>query len=193
MPGGREPGHVHPDLGDDDGGGGRPDAGDLIQACCRRGERGQVRLDLGVDGGDVGVETVDAVEHPGQQETVMIVEVPVERLLEPADLGPHPGACQLRQHLRITFTGDQRGHHRPPGHPEDVGGDDGELDAGFEQLLDPVLLRGAHTDQIDAVTGQIPQPPDRPRRHETGPQHLPFGDLAQPDRVQHIFSELNRS
>ena len=41
-------------------------------------------------------------------------------------------------------------------------------------------------DQIDAVAGQIPQPPDRLGRHETGSQHLPFGDLAQPHGVEHI-------
>ena len=40
VPGGGEAGHVHPDLGDDDRGGDRPDAGDLIQPCRRRGERG---------------------------------------------------------------------------------------------------------------------------------------------------------
>ena len=187
VPCGRESRHVHPDLGDDDGGGDRPDAGDFIQAGRRHGERGQVGLDLGVDGGDVGVDTVDTVQHPGQQESVMLVEVAVERLLEPTDLGAHPGARQLRERLGVAFPGDQRGHHRPPGDPEDIGGDHGELDARvFEEFLDPVLLRGAHTDQIDAVAGQIPQPADRPRRHETGPQHLPFGDFAQPDRVEHV-------
>ena len=75
----------------------------------------------------------------------MIVEVPVERLLEPADLGPHPGACQLRQHLRITFTGDQRGHHRPPGHPEDVGGDDRELDAGVSSSFSTRFFSAVRT------------------------------------------------
>ena len=69
VPRGGEPGHVHPDLGDDHGGGDRPDAGDLIQACRRRRERGQIRLDLFVDGGDVGVDAVDAVQHPLQAGT----------------------------------------------------------------------------------------------------------------------------
>ena len=36
------------------------------------------------------------------------------------------------------------------------------------------------------VAGQIPQATDRPRRHETGPQHLSLGHLAQPHSVQHI-------
>ncbi len=116
-----------------------------------------MRLDLGIDGGDVGVDTVDAVQHPGQQKPVMIVEVPVERLFEAADLGPHPRPRELREHLGVAFTGDQRGHHGPPGYPENVRCHHGELDAGvFEELFDPVLLRGAHTDQVDAVAGQIP-------------------------------------
>lgn len=67
MPRGGEARHVHPDFGEDDRGGDRPDAGDLIQAC-RRCERGQMCLDLCVEGGDVGVNTIDAVEHPGEQD-----------------------------------------------------------------------------------------------------------------------------
>ena len=89
--------------------------------------------------------------------------------------------------MGIAFSGDEGGHHRPPGDPEDVGGHDRKFDAGvLEELFDSILLRGPGTDLIDAVTGQIPQLPDRFGRHETGAQHLPFGDLAQPDRIQHI-------
>ena len=53
--------------------------------------------------------------------------------------------------------------------------------------------RGARGHQIGAIAGQIPQPPDRAGRHETRAQHLPLGHLAQPDGVQRVFSELNRS
>jgi hypothetical protein len=114
-------------------------------------------LDFGVEGGDVGVDTVDPVQHLGQQEPVVVVEVPVERLLEPVDFGTHPRPRHLCQHFRVAFTGDQRGHHRPPRHPENVGRDDRKFDAGvFEELLDPVLFRGPRTDEIDAVAGQVP-------------------------------------
>ena len=118
MPGGGKAGHIHPDLGDDDRGGNRSDAGYLIQPCrcCR--ERDQMRLDLVVEGGDIGLGAVDAVQHPGQQEPVMIIEVTVERFLKAGDLGAHPGAGHLRQHVRVAFAGDQRGHHRPSGDPE---------------------------------------------------------------------------
>ena len=50
----------------------------------------------------------------------MISEVPVEGLFKPIDLAAHPCPRQLREHLRVAFASDQRGQHRPPGHPEDV-------------------------------------------------------------------------
>jgi hypothetical protein len=77
-----------------------------------------MRLDLLVNGGDVGVDAVDAGQHPGQQEPVMLIEVAVEGFLELGDLGAHPAARQLGQDLGVAFTGDQRGHHRPPESPE---------------------------------------------------------------------------
>ena len=50
----------------------------------------------------------------------MVGEMSVEGLLEPIDLAAHPRPRQLGQHLRVAFASDQRGQHRPPGHPEDV-------------------------------------------------------------------------
>ena len=38
----------------------------------------------------------------------MIIEVTVERFLKPGDLGAHPGAGHLRQHVRVAFAGNQR-------------------------------------------------------------------------------------
>jgi hypothetical protein len=144
VPGGGEPGHIDPDLGQDDRGGDRPDTRDVIEAGRRRGERGQLRLDLCIDSGDVGVDRVDAAQHPGEQECVVVIEVPVERFLEQAELGPYPRARQLREHPGVALPADQGGHHRPPGDPENVGGHDGEFDAGvLEEFFDPVLLRRA--------------------------------------------------
>jgi hypothetical protein len=108
--------HRCPAVGNRD----RTDARDLIEASRRLGERGQLRLDLGIDRGDVGVEALDPRQHARQQEPVMIGEVPVEGLLQPIDLAAHPCPCQLGQHLRVAFAGDQRGQHGPAGHPEDV-------------------------------------------------------------------------
>ena len=176
---GREPGHVDPDLGDDHPGGDRPDAGDLIQPGGRLSERGDQVLDSVLDGGDVGVDRIHVGQHPRQQKRVVFGEPALERLPQRGDLLPHPGTCQLGQDQRIAFPGDQGGHHRPPRDAEDVGGDHRHLDAGvFQQLLHPVLLPAPLPDQVDPVPGQVPQPTDRLRRHETRPQHLPFGDLA---------------
>jgi hypothetical protein len=135
----------------------------------------------------VGRQGVDAGQHAAQQESMVVGEGPDERLLQPADLAAHRAAGQLRQHPRIPLTREQRVHHRPTADPEDVAGHDRQLDLGvFQQLLDPVLLPRAVGDQRDPVAGQVPQPPDRQRRHETGPDHLPLGDLAQPHRVQPV-------
>lgn len=77
---GGEAGHVGADLGEDDAGGGRADPGDLIEAGDHVTESGHLRLDLGVEGGDVSLDRVDPGQHPRQQELV----VPVER-------APHQG------------------------------------------------------------------------------------------------------
>jgi hypothetical protein len=44
---------------------------------------------------------------------VVVIEVPVERFLEEADLGPHPRPRQLREHLGVALPGDQGSHHLP--------------------------------------------------------------------------------
>jgi hypothetical protein len=117
------------------------DPGDLVETVDRVSESGDLLLDPGVDGGDVGAQGVDAGQHPAQQEGVVLGEVADEGLLEHGDLASHPGVGQLRQHLRVALAADQRIEHRPPRHPEDVRGDDRHLDLGvFEQLLNPVLL-----------------------------------------------------
>ena len=82
MRGGGEPGHVGPDLGEDDVRGGDPDPGDLIELVHRLGERGDQLLDPGLDRGDVGAGLVDPGEHGAQQERVVVGEVPDERLLQ---------------------------------------------------------------------------------------------------------------
>jgi hypothetical protein len=109
----------------------------------------------------------------------------VNASLQHGDLLAHGVPGQLRQHLGVAFPGDQRGQHVPPGDPEDVRNHDGKLDLRvFEQLLDPVLLRGPGRDQVGAVAGQVPQLAERRRRHETRPDHLPLSDLTQPDAIQ---------
>lgn len=72
-----------------------------------------MNLDLGVHSGDVVVDRVDPAQHPHQQETVVVVEVSGEGLLELADLRAHPGPGHLRENLGLAFPGDHGGHHRP--------------------------------------------------------------------------------
>ena len=172
-------------LGDDGMRGDQADAGDLIELGYRRSERGDLLLDPRVEGGDIGGDRIDTADHLPQQERVMAGEITGERLLQHRDLLAHGAPGQLRQRLGVTLPGDQRGQHVPPRGPEDVRDHDGKLDLGvLQQLLHPVLLRGAGGDQVGAVAGQVPQLADRRRRHEARPDHLPLGDLAQPGRVE---------
>jgi len=88
--GGREATHVDPDLGDEHVGGGPADPGDLIQLIDRRRERADLLGDLGLQRGDVDADLVDAGQHGGQQEPVMVAEVAGERLLQHTK-----GSCRI--------------------------------------------------------------------------------------------------
>jgi hypothetical protein len=50
--------------------------------------------------------------------------------------------------------------------------------ASSSSLLHPLLLGGPGRHQIRPIAGQMPQLPDGRWGHETGPQHLPLGDLT---------------
>src|SRR5512132_1962923 len=89
--------------------------------------------------------------------------------------------------LGVALSSDQCGQHGPAGDPEDVAGHHREFDLGvLQQLLDPLLLGGPRRHQIGPVAGHVPQLPDRRWWDEAGPQHLPLGELAQPDRIQGV-------
>ena len=74
MPRGREHGHVDTDLGDQDPGGNLTDARHRQQMLEGPVERDGLRLDVGVDGGDVGVDLVDVIQVHSQQDRVMLTE-----------------------------------------------------------------------------------------------------------------------
>ena len=87
----------------------------------------------------------------------MVGEPPGERLLQPGGLASHRPTGHVGQNLRVPLPGDQRGHHLPTGHPEDIAGHHRQLDLGvLQQLLDPLLLRRPGGDQVHPVPGQIP-------------------------------------
>jgi hypothetical protein len=109
-------------------------------------------------------------------------------------LGLHPAAGQPGEQRRIPLSGDQRLDHGAAGHAHDVGGHRRYLDQGvFEQFLQPLHLPGTVVGEICPQPGVVAQSPDRCRRHETRPQQALLGQLGKPNRVQLVFSELNRS
>jgi hypothetical protein len=79
--------------------GGAADPGDLIQPVDRLDERGDRRLDAGLQCGDVGAGLVDPPKHGLQQEGVMVGEVAMEGLLQQGGLGAQAAPGQLRQGL----------------------------------------------------------------------------------------------
>jgi len=187
VSGGGEPGHVTTGLGDDHLSGALPHPRDGLQALDLAGERAHLFLDPGRELLNRRGELVDAVQVQLAQERVVLAEVPPQRLDQLGDLGAHPGVRQLGQHPGIPFPGDQRRQHRPPGLAQDVRRDAGQFDPGvFQFLLQPVGLPGAFSGQGGAVTGQIPQVPDRFGGHERGPQQPTLAHLTQPRRVGHI-------
>jgi hypothetical protein len=117
LPSGREPGHIHAELGDEQVRGGLADPGNLIQPLDRRRERGDQLLELGVEVGEIGVQRVHPAQHLSQEEGVLVGKEPGERLLQQRQLGAHPSTGQLRQTLGVTLPGDQRGPPWPAQKP----------------------------------------------------------------------------
>ena len=118
---------------------------------------------------------------------MMVGEPAGQRLLQGRRLAAHGCPGHVGQHLRIAFTGDQCGHHRPARHTEDVAGDDRQLDERIlQKLFHALLLSSPGLDQIHPIAGQVPQLPKSLRRHKARPQHLPLSDLAQPHGIQPI-------
>ncbi len=96
-------------------------------------------------------------------------------------LRPHPALGQISEDLGVAFAGDERLDHRRrrlrPGsrcHRR-------QLDAGvLEELVEPLDLLGPGVDLGLAVSGQLPQLPDRGWRHEVRSDHPVGGDIGQP-------------
>jgi hypothetical protein len=167
-------------AGGDDGFLGAAAAGDAPVPLAQEG--------IGAAGGGGGV-----AEDPGQVAVAvtggaLAFLLPGGFLDAGGELGPVNASCsavilpritppgQLRQRLRIALPADQRGQHLPARDAEDVRDHHAELDARvLQQFLGPLLFRGARRHQAGAVAGDIAQPPELGRRHETRPDHLPPG------------------
>jgi hypothetical protein len=114
-------------------------------------------------------------------------ELSGQRLLQRRDLAAQSSLGQLCQLGRVADPGQQRVQDRPPGLGQQGGGDTGELDAGvLEHLLQPLDDPGAFLDEHPAVAGQVPQLPDRCRRHEAGRDQPVLEQLGDPGRVGHV-------
>ena len=161
MCGRREHGHVQADLGNEFFGGPDADAGDLVEPLHGVGEGLAVACDRGVQSDEGLGEGVDASQHGGAQQRVVVTEVTGQGLAEPGELGAHRSTGHLRQHLDVTLAGDQRLQHLPSRDPEQVGDHRVQLDLGvLEHLLQPRLLPGPFPHQSAPVTGQVPEPTD---------------------------------
>lgn len=100
------------------------------------GERGDQLVDAHVQGGDVSGEGVDAAQHAGAEEGVVVVEVSGQRLAQLRELDPHPAVGEVGEHARVTLPGDHRVQHLAAGHAVQVTDHRIELDLRvFQDLL----------------------------------------------------------
>lgn len=144
-----------------------PTPGDRQQAGGGLSERAHQPVDLTVEAGFHRVEFVDVVEVHPQQQGVMVVESPHEGFAQRPDLGSHPGQGHLGEHIGIAFPGDQRLQHPPARHPQHVGDDGVQLDAGIlEQFLDSLGLPHPLPNDLAAIAGEVAQLGDLGRRDE---------------------------
>ena len=166
-----------------------PIAGDLIEAGHRVGERGDLRVDPVLHVGDVGGDARRSGPASGQQERVVVGEPAGERLPQLGDLAraSEPRAIS-RQHLRVAFARRSARPSSPARRPRRC----------REATTDSLIW--ASSSSFSTRCFSAVRAPTRStryrvrsrssriglRRHETGPQHLPLGDLAQPHRVQPV-------
>jgi hypothetical protein len=175
-------------LGDEHLGHPATDAGDGHHPLDYLGDRAQQHLDLLIGLGDRGLQPVDVGQHLRDQQPVMLDPEPVgQRLPQRRNLRTQPALRQLRQHRRVLLTGQQGGQDRPAGLAQDRRGDRGQLDPRvLQHLLQPLNGPGPLLGQPSAVSGQIPQQPNRTRRHETRAHQPVLDQLRDPQRIGDI-------
>ncbi|MFE5549711.1 hypothetical protein ACFQ71_38790 [Streptomyces sp. NPDC056534] len=185
MLGGGEAAHVQTDLGEDDLGGGRSEAGDRVQTLGQfpRGHRATGRRRAGVvcagrsgscavvwgpglshEVGDQPVEfpdlrgeVVDGAQQHSQQAAVMFFELPGECLGQGRLLLHQTPLGEIRQNSMVAFTGGQGVEHGPAEEAEEVRDDVGQLDLRvLQSLVDPVLVPSALLDEDRAGAGEFP-------------------------------------
>src|SRR3954469_482746 len=185
--GGTESGRVGADLSEDDLGGAAADRGDGLDQVELPAKGLHLPVDLVAEPLFHRGARVDAVQHRPSQEGVVLTEAAGECLCQQCAFAPHPGQGEISQCLRVAFPADQRFQHRPGRLTGQVRHHRRQLHPGvFQQLLQALDLPGAFPDDLGAVAVQIPQLPDRFRRHEPGPDQAVLDQLRDPLAVLDI-------
>jgi len=124
------------------------------------------------------------VWQQGGELAVVVIDHAVQGLDEVVVPGFHPGAGQGGQHLRVALPGDHRLDHVLRRDGGQLAGHARQLhQRALGQLFQPLEAPGALLDQAGAHPGAVPQVPDRPGRHEGGPQQSHLGQPGQPSGV----------
>jgi hypothetical protein len=112
-------------------------------------ERDHHRLHLRVQLGDHLVQVGDVVQVELAHQGVMVIEPAFQRLGQVADLGAHPAARQVRQHLATAFPVDQRPDHRQARDCVNAGGHRVQLDPRvLQHPAQPLGLRRPLLDDL---------------------------------------------
>lgn len=162
-----ERGHIHAGLGDD-----VLRAGGLIPGMVASRSRAQPRS-LSVTSTSIMpvitpmCSSMRSMRSKASWTRRVVGEVPVESESELLSLGPQPSPGQVGEDQRTGLAGDEGFAKRPAGRPQGAGGHRGVLDAGgLDNLLQPLDLPGLLCGEQGAVSGQVPEPADRPGRDE---------------------------
>jgi hypothetical protein len=84
---------------------------------------------------NVGGEGVDAAQHGGADEGVVVIEVAGQCLPQLRKLGPHAAMGQVGEYPGVTFSGDHRLEHLAAGYAVQVTDDRVEFDLGIFEYL----------------------------------------------------------
>src|SRR5262249_44837904 len=120
---------------------------------------------------DLLLQRAHLFQQPLEHPTLILVELPVERLGQFLELRLQSPLGQRRQTRRIALAFAHRADHRPPTHTPDDGRYVRELDVALLQhTVDPIDDRRALVYQLRPMPRQLAPLPDFRSRHETPPQ-----------------------
>ncbi len=131
-----------------------------------------------------GLDVVEPVQHRSDQQRMMVVEVPGQRLHQVDPLAAHLPVRQLRHSRRVAVARDQLGEHLPRRDRGHAGRHRGQLDRGvLQDPLQPHRVASAVAHQLHPVAGQVPQPANLRPWHERRRHQPVLEQLRDPLRV----------